>query len=194
MASSSPDQRTSQAQTARVASVRIRRASHADAATLAELSRTTFLATYRDHPRADLLSAYVNRAYSTEEVQRELRDPETTLFLAIEEETPVGYAKLRVTRPREDLPGTRPINLERIYLLESAQGRGVGGALMEACLEEARRRKRDMLWLGVMKTNEPAIRFYERWGFEVVGEEEFEIQALPERVVDVDVLMALPLG
>jgi ribosomal protein S18 acetylase RimI-like enzyme len=45
-----------------------------------------------------------------------------------------------------------------------------------------------------MKTNEPAIRFYERWGFEVVGEEEFEIQALPEWVVDVDVLMALPLG
>lgn len=128
--------------------MRIRRASHADAATLAELSRTTFLATYRDHPRADLLSAYVNRAYSAEEVQRELRDPETTLFLAVEEETPVGYAKLRVTRPRGDLPGTRPINLERIYLLESAQGRGVGGALMEVCLEEARRRKRDVLWLG----------------------------------------------
>ena len=121
----------------------------------------------------------MNRAYATEGVQRELRDPETTLFLAIEEETPVGYAKLRVTRPREDLPGTRPINLERIYLLESAQGRGVGAALMNACIEEARRRKRDMLWLGVMKTNEPAIRFYERWGFEVIGEEEFEIKRSP---------------
>jgi diamine N-acetyltransferase len=136
----------------------------------------------------------VNRAYSTEEVQRELRDPETTLFLAIEDEAPVGYAKLRVTRPREDLPGTRPINLERIYILESAQGRGIGGALMKACLQEARQRDRDVLWLGVLGTNERAIRFYERWGFEIVGEEEFEVQSVPERVVDVDVLTALPLG
>lgn len=174
--------------------MQIRRANPADAETLAELSQTTFLATYRDHRHADLLPAYVHRAYSIEAVKEELRDPAATLFLAIQEESAVGYAKLHVAGPHVPLPGRRPINLERIYLLESAQGKGIGRALMEACLEEARQRNRDVLWLGVLATNERAIRFYERWGFEIVGEEEFEIQALPERVVDVDVLMAVPLA
>ncbi|GAA4452515.1 GNAT family N-acetyltransferase [Rurimicrobium arvi] len=53
--------------------------------------------------------------------------------------------------------------LEDIIVSESWRGKGIGGLLMDALIEEARLRNfNGMLWQ-VLDWNEPAIRFYERY-------------------------------
>lgn len=87
-------------------------------------------------------------------------------------DAPVGYAVL--TMP--DFPvaaGTNDIELRRIYTLAAVHGSGLGPALMEAALTEARRRGHSRMLLGVHPDNQRARRFYERTGFRVIGEREF---------------------
>jgi ribosomal protein S18 acetylase RimI-like enzyme len=54
-------------------------------------------------------------------------------------------------------------------------GRGVGAALMQACLEEAGRRGCETVWLDVWERNPRAIAFYRKWGFAEVGNQAFQL-------------------
>lgn len=60
--------------------------------------------------------------------------------------------------------------LEDIVVSEPFRGRGIGAALMDALVGEARERKFcGMLWQ-VLDWNEPAIRFYKRYNASFDGE------------------------
>lgn len=57
-----------------------------------------------------------------------------------------------------------------IYVREAARARGLGAALVEAILEEARQQDLEQVLLTVSEGN-PAQRLYERCGFTVYGQE-----------------------
>lgn len=57
-----------------------------------------------------------------------------------------------------------------IYVLADYYGKKVGYELMNAAFEKLKEYKRIALW--VLKGNERAIRFYERYGFRFDGKEE----------------------
>jgi diamine N-acetyltransferase len=84
---------------------------------------------------------------------------------------PVAFALLTVP----DLPCARDgdIELKRIYALSRYHGSGLGTALMEAAIEEAK--GFDRLLLGVYRENPRAIAFYRKHGFELAGERRFEV-------------------
>lgn len=75
----------------------------------------------------------------------------------------VGLAAMRIEQ------WNRRANLEHLYLAPSARGLGVGRAMVEAALSDARRRKARCLWVETQTINYGAIRFYERIGFEWCG-------------------------
>ena len=54
-----------------------------------------------------------------------------------------------------------------IYLLKEAQGLGLGRKLMDATLSRLDRRSPVTLW--VLESNDPAIGFYEHYGFRMDG-------------------------
>ena len=71
------------------------------------------------------------------------------------------------------------------------RGRGIGVVLMRRAIEELRARGVRTLWLEVLVQNEPAVRLYERLGFEHVRE--LEIWALDDLVSDRHKLPSLAL-
>jgi RimJ/RimL family protein N-acetyltransferase len=71
------------------------------------------------------------------------------------------------------------------------RGRGVGRALIDAAIDEARRRGARRLTLRVFAPNEVARRLYESAGFEVEGVQREEF-FLNDQYVD-DILMAITL-
>jgi ribosomal protein S18 acetylase RimI-like enzyme len=60
-------------------------------------------------------------------------------------------------------------NLAHLYVSPPARGRGVGRALVESALEDARGRSARCLWVETQDTNVPAVRFYEALGFARCG-------------------------
>ncbi|MFB7592226.1 GNAT family N-acetyltransferase [Streptomyces sp. NPDC056169] len=68
------------------------------------------------------------------------------------------------------------VDLGPMYLLETAQGRGVGGRLMGAFLAWA---GEVPMRLWVTEYNERAVRFYEHYGFRTTGERQLWQDRLP---------------
>jgi ribosomal protein S18 acetylase RimI-like enzyme len=63
----------------------------------------------------------------------------------------------------------RRAQIEHLYVARSARNNGVGTALMQAALDEARRREARCLFVETQTNNYPAIQFYERSGFAWCG-------------------------
>lgn len=115
-------------------------------------------------------------------------EPADTLVAEIECEL-AGYVKLSQAT---ELEASRHVLLVAGLAVGPAhQAHGVGRALMEAAINEAKARGARRLTLRVLEPNERARKLYESLGFEVEGiqREEFFLEG---RYVD-DVLMALTL-
>ena len=163
----------------------IRRANPGDAGLLAELGARTFSETFAaDNPPEDM-TAYLAASFNLARQTDELADPASTFLIAEVGGLAAGYAKLHASEPAEGVEGAMPVELVRLYVSREWLGRGVGKALMRACLEEARQAGRGTIWLGVWERNGRAQAFYRKWDFRAVGEHVFQLGSDPQR----DILM-----
>lgn len=170
-------------------SLTLRFATPADAALLAELGARTFRDAFAADNRPEDLAAHLASHYSPALQERELRDPQCSFLLAEADGVPAGFALLNDMPPEPGVPGRRPLRIERLYVDKPFHGTGVGAALMGRCLDEARARGHDVIWLGVWERNFRARDFYARWGFTEVGETTFVIGDDAQR----DLVLARPL-
>ena len=93
--------------------------------------------------------------------------PGTHTYVA--EQSPIGVAATYVLRPNQSGGGTHVANAG-FMVSASARGHGVGRAMAEHCLSEARRLGfRAMQFNYVVSTNTAAIRLWQDLGFEIVG-------------------------
>lgn len=173
-------------------SIKIRCATVGDAEMLADLSRRTFYDAFAAHPKnaPDDLAAYMNQAFNAEQLRAELSDERAIFLVAEIENEPAGYAKLLLDGIEAGVVAEKPIELCRLYSEQKYLGRGVGAALIQRCLDEAKRRERDVMWLGVWEYNRRAQAFYRKWNFEPCGSHVFQLGSDPQ----IDLLMQRRIG
>jgi ribosomal protein S18 acetylase RimI-like enzyme len=152
---------------------RIRRAQLEDARLLADLAARTLRDAYGPSHSPAEVDAHIAANFAAARIAAVLEDPASATFLLFESDRPCGYATIRAGDPPECVAGAKPVELLRIYLTGDTIGRGRGSALLRACLEEARCRGCETMWLGVWEENARAIAFYAKWGFRRVGTHEF---------------------
>ena len=155
------------------APVTVRAASRDDNVLLAELGARTFFDAFAEQNDPEDMAAYMAEAFGPDIQAAELSEPGTTFLVAEAAGTAVGYARLRRHPVPEAIPGARRVELARLYADRAWIGRGVGGALMKAALGVALAEGCDVMWLSTWDRNLRGIAFYRRWGFEVVGEQDF---------------------
>jgi GNAT superfamily N-acetyltransferase len=86
-----------------------------------------------------------------------------------------AYAKINWGSAQTEDRGPQAVELERLYVLDSAKGQGLGGQLMEWASEQARSMSAQELWLGVWEHNLAARSFYARYHFSEVGSHVFRL-------------------
>lgn len=148
--------------------------------TLAWVAKTSFVETWASVNTVADMAAYVAEKFSLENMQQEMSEPGSVFFMAQKDGSYLGYAKLRTSKIPVELVGRRCIEIERMYLLRSAKGHGVGSQLMQHCLDFARKAHYETVWLGVWAEN-PAVRFYTKWGFEWFGHHIFKLGDTEDR-------------
>ncbi len=153
----------------------IRRCGAGDAPDLAALGARLFTETYGPtHPEPEL-SRYLARSFSIEGLSQALADGGASMFMAEDSSgAAIAYAYMRASpEPPSGVEGRRVFEIVRFYVDGAVQGRGIGAALMNACLTDARERGADVVWLQVWKEAPWAVGFYRRVGFSVVGSAPF---------------------
>lgn len=153
----------------------IRTATPADYFLLAELGASTFYDTFAIDNTPENMAAYLAGAFSPQKQAAELADSGSLFFIAEVDKIVVGYARLREGSAPACISGKYPIEIVRLYATLKWVGRGVGPALMEACLAEAIRRGCDTIWLDVWEHNPRGRVFYQKWHFVEVGTQIFQL-------------------
>ncbi len=148
----------------------IKEASIDDAELIADMSRETFYETFiADNSKEDM-DKFMTEQFTREALIQEVGATGNIFFLAYVDDKPAGYARLR-NKESHELPNS--IEIARLYAATNMIGKGVGKALMEACIATATRLNKKLIWLGVWEKNERAIRFYLKFGFEKFSEHDF---------------------
>ncbi len=95
-----------------------------------------------------------------------INDENNVIFAAAAEDTVVGYSIAQLkTSPKNPIMRERSIYyIDDLCVDERYQHRGIGRALMDACITDARARGCDAVELNVWENNESAKRFYESYG------------------------------
>jgi len=158
---------------------RLKRATAADAAALSLVASACFLETFAGLLEGPDIVAHCAKA-NHQDAFRDWTEAAGSRVVVAEIASggaPIGYSVL--TTP--DLPAidTHPddVELRRIYTLSRTHGTGLGPALMAQALLDARALGRPRVLLGVYAGNERARAFYEKQGFEKVGERQYQVGA-----------------
>ena len=146
--------------------ITIRFATTADAELIADMSRQTFYDTFAASNTKEDMDKFMNEVFTHEALIKEVERNTDTFLLAYDEEEAVGYVRMRESESPRSFAGASALEIARIYATYNAIGKGVGKALMNACIEIAIARGKKIIWLGVWEQNQRAIDFYTKWGFE----------------------------
>ncbi|MFL6373993.1 MAG: GNAT family N-acetyltransferase [Pyrinomonadaceae bacterium] len=165
-----------------MAQITLRRAALDDAVPLTQLAFDTFWDAFAGHAMnaPHDLDDYIRRAFTVEQIVKELEDQRSIFTIAEIAGEMAGYSKLILDTTEPGITAQRPIELSRLYSHQRHLGQGIGKTLMERCFEDARTLDRDVMWLGVWEYNPRAQRFYEKHGFRVVGKHVFQLGTDPQ--------------
>jgi ribosomal protein S18 acetylase RimI-like enzyme len=93
----------------------------------------------------------------------------------------VGFAQIRLGAAPRCVEALKPGEVHRLYVVDECRGKGIAQSLMNACLDEFKRRDVDAVWLGVWERNPRAITFYRKFQFREAGEHVFQLGTDPQR-------------
>jgi GNAT superfamily N-acetyltransferase len=160
---------------------RIRLAEPRDLETLVALGRDTFVETFGHLYRPEDLESFLEEAHDPEVYAWAISDDRHAVWLAEADGAADGYALAGpCTLPHPEATPEEG-ELKRLYVRRTAQGGGLGQALLAESLAWLERRGPGRLWVGVWSENHGAQRLYGRHGFEKVGEYGFPVGETVDR-------------
>ncbi len=173
-----------------MSSLQIRIATTADIDTLCAMGARTFRDTYYPISDPGEVDEYAEAHFTPAKIAGWLATPRSRTLIASVDGADAGYAHVRRAQVAACVEDREAVELSRLYLLASAQGRGIGAALMRRALATVVELGGRTVWLGVYDRNVRAVAFYEAWGFRQVGTHEFEFGGL----IYADPVMARAVG
>lgn len=157
--------------------ITVRKAEGEDATIIALLGRLTFRETfgYLYEQHEDELDAYLDHTFSVAKIASSLSKPQNQYWLALLDDLPVGYAKLKYPSSNSLIEEPATAQLQKIYVLSEFIAHRIGRGLIEACMDGAVAAGAKSVWLTVLDSNDRAIGFYERQGWARIGNSSFTI-------------------
>jgi ribosomal protein S18 acetylase RimI-like enzyme len=152
--------------------INIRYATIEDAALIAAISRETFYETFAAFNTASDMQKFMDEQFSVADLMAQVADPAHHYFLVYDDNQAVGYTFL-IDRTHPSLKSSLSLEIARIYIRQSAIGKGIGKALMNRAISFAQSQQKNAVWLGVWEHNQRAIDFYLSLGFSKFGEHDF---------------------
>lgn len=153
----------------------IRPATLPDSKKLSVLFKVVYIQTYGLEGVSDEFANFITSQFSTERLERIIRDDPDALLVAEYKDNLVGVLEIHYDKPSPVGELTAP-ELNKIYILDWFCGKGIGEQLVREAEKLIRERGYKQLWLWFLKSNQRAHNFYLKHGFRLLGEAPFEME------------------
>ena len=157
--------------------VSIVRLNSTHAALLARVGATSLVESHGHSAAPETMQEYVSKNFNEEWCRAELEDANNIFSAIFHNNEPAGYYKIIFNVSQPSVPFQPVTKMERLYLLKEFYDLKLGHNLLQHAVELSVGRGEKGMWLNVWKKNERAIRFYQKQGFEIVGESDFILTA-----------------
>ncbi len=133
--------------------------------------RESFLAAYGDIHSMENIQTYFSESYTMETANQVLSSKNYLCLKVKRDNKTVGIVVVnhRQCPWKADLIASE---LKQLYLLPSEYGSGLAQQIMDEVFKRVREEDKEHIWLSVSKLNLRAQRFYEKLGFEYLGDGE----------------------
>src|SRR5215469_496937 len=145
---------------------KIRKATANDIPLIRELCFKVWPQTYAPILSQEQIDYMLGNMYSKNSLQQQMNNGSQFIFV-LEDEEPVGFAAYFEKSPSV-------FKLDKIYVLPSQQGKGTGRFVIDQIIHEIKQKGAAALQLQVNRYNK-ARNFYEKLGFVVIEEKDFDI-------------------
>ena len=153
----------------------IRKVEMPDVEVLAKIAKQTFRETFAHDNTKEQLQEYFEETYSLRVLSTELENPESETYFIMHEEEIAGFLKVNWGNAQTERELENAFEIQRLYVLQTYQGFGLGKQLFEFALEHAEKNGFSWAWLGVWEHNTKAQVFYYRYGFEKFSQHRFMV-------------------
>jgi ribosomal protein S18 acetylase RimI-like enzyme len=142
---------------------------------LSDFGSKSFIYAYQCTLPLEELKKYIQDAFSESTILEEINGSLATYFICQDSNSkPCGYAKL-IQSAAPDSVQSDSMELQRLYVDSDYRGHGVGKRLETQVETYSRNHDIHSLWLRVWDGNVVAQDIYKKWGFEIVGEEQYQV-------------------
>ncbi|MFB7155715.1 GNAT family N-acetyltransferase [Lysinibacillus sp. NPDC056232] len=153
--------------------VKLAKCSIGDLIKLQEVSIETFNDTFKDQNSPENMKTYLEKAFNTIQLEKELSNLNSEFYFIYYDEETAGYLKINVNEAQSEQIGDESLEIERIYIRNKYQGKGLGKHLINKAMEIAVAQNKKSIWLGVWEKNDNALGFYKKIGFIQTGAHSF---------------------
>ena len=154
--------------------IEIKRAGNNDLQTIHDMAEVVFRQTYRTILSAEQMEYMMEWMYSLPNLEKQVSQGHT-YYIAWADDEPQGYVSVR--KDSVDADVTEVWHLEKIYVMPSAQGTGLGHRLLETAKQHVRDNKvsvKARIELNVNRNN-PAVGFYRNQRLSILRQGDFPI-------------------
>ncbi len=155
--------------------ISISKATLDDAFVLSKLGRQTFLESHGHSASKADIDSYINRVYTPETFETELKDPENSYHIIRYHENPAGFSKIVLNCPHPEIRLQQVTKMDRLYILKNYYDLKLGQSLFDFNKVLSLEHNQSGTWLYVWKENPRAISFYTRNGSKIMGSHDFRI-------------------
>lgn len=152
------------------------------ASQLLEMSRQTFFSSFGPpHNTLENINTYINQTFTIDNIEKEILNPSSDFYFVKYHNEIIGYIKLNSEKAQTEIVTGTSLEIKRIYVLKSYQGKGIGQFLLNEILQKAKEKKVEFIWLGVWDQNIRAIKFYERNNFKIFDTHPFMLGSVQQK-------------
>ena len=128
----------------------------------------SYLEHYTDY-WTDFGENYVKSSFNIEQLTQEISNPNSNFFLIRIDKKCVGIIKINTDHAMDQYDASEALELERIYLIKTASGQGLGKKAIDYVKNIAKQKSKKCIWLKTMEKS-LAAAFYSKHGFTIISE------------------------
>lgn len=144
-----------------------------DADALQKLMHIIYIPPYK-HLWQDGGDWYIKNTFNSDVLKEELSEKNANYYFVEYQNERIGILRIVHNIPFKDFENKKASKLHRIYLDPKVHKKGIGKFLMDWSTQEAIKNNSQLLWLEAMDTQEQALIFYKKLGYQIASD--FKLQ------------------